>query len=171
MRPGKNEAFLDSTMKAHFSSFAGRGGYLVLAQLVLLLLIALIAPRTSGNWGGGLIRVLAAGMMLAGALVGIAGTWALGGNLTPFTKPKITGALVQDGVYSHIRHPLYLCQILMMTAWALWFASFWGVIANGFLALVFDRKARMEERALVAQFHNYTEYQSKVPRLFPRLRR
>ena len=91
-------------------------------------------------------------------------------ELSPPDERK--GRLLQEGIYRVVRHPRYLSQAI-------------GVIGNGLiinhagmyiliLALFLAGYVLMvlEERELVDRFGEaYREYQRKVPRLIPRLRR
>lgn len=93
-----------------------------------------------------------------------------GFNMINSFKLQIVGnqRLITDGVYSHIRHPLYLGEISRNLGFALFFASLYGlvvmIIANVFLIL----RIRIEERMLIAQFgREYEEYMKKTHKLIP----
>lgn len=94
-------------------------------------------------------------LIVVGAYFGIAGTIALGRNRTIYPRPLPDGELVQNGVYSRVRHPLYASLIFLGAGWAL--------VMIGFL----DRKARHEEEWLAATFLNYREYAARVRRFVP----
>ena len=76
--------------------------------------------------------------------------------------------LVKDGVYKHIRHPLYLGETLRNLGIVTVFSSVYGVlliaVATGFLFF----RIRNEERMLVERFgEEYKEYQRTTKRIVP----
>ncbi len=93
-----------------------------------------------------------------------------GFNIVNSCKLQIVGnqRLITDGVYSHIRHPLYLGEITRNIGFALIFASFYGlvvmIIANAFLIM----RIRIEERMLISEFgKEYKQYMKKTKKLIP----
>lgn len=76
--------------------------------------------------------------------------------------------LVTDGLYKHVRHPLYLAETLRNFGFVLIFSSIYGVlfIAVGTIFLLF--RIRTEERMLVEAFgEDYREYQRNTKKLIP----
>ena len=76
--------------------------------------------------------------------------------------------LVKDGLYKHVRHPIYLGQILLQFGIVSVFSSVYGVllmaVATGFLFF----RIRNEERMLVERFgEEYEEYQRTTKRIVP----
>ena len=85
-------------------------------------------------------------------------------------KLQIVGnqRLITNGVYSRVRHPLYLGEISRNIGFALFFFSLYGLIvmliANVFLIM----RIRIEEKMLIDQFgKEYKEYMKKTYRLIP----
>jgi len=80
------------------------------------------------------------------------------------------GKLVEDGVYSRIRHPRFVAMTLAVAAMALltnYLAVYvlWGV----YVVMIFVI-AVLEERELTVRFGTkYIEYTKRVPRFVPRL--
>lgn len=148
---------------------AGRGEAWFVGQMVLLAAIALAPRRLPGLpewpawtiWPGRIGGVL---LGAAGGLVALAGARTLGPNLTPFPRPRAEGALVQDGVYGVVRHPIYAGILLGALGWSLLRRSFPALLLALALALFFDRKARREEEWLVEKFPEYAEYRERVRR-------
>ena len=100
-------------------------------------------------------------------ICGIAGVMALGRNLTPFPKSSVRTQLVQRGIYSLMRHPLYVAVLCGSVGWALVWQSWPGFVAALVLALFLDAKARREERWLREQFSDYADYERRVRRFIP----
>jgi len=74
--------------------------------------------------------------------------------------------LITTGVYSHIRHPLYLGEISRNLGFAVLFSSFYGfivlVVANIFLII----RIQTEEKMLVSEFgKDYEEYKKRTKKL------
>jgi protein-S-isoprenylcysteine O-methyltransferase Ste14 len=78
--------------------------------------------------------------------------------------------VASGGVYSFVRHPMYVGNVVMMIGIPLALGSYWGLVfvAPGVLALVV--RIRDEERLLVADLAGYREYTQQVRyRLLPYL--
>ncbi len=105
--------------------------------------------------------------MWAGACVALAGALALGKNLTPFPKPAERARLVQNGIYSLIRHPLYTSVISVSIGWALFWQSWPTLLVSLALIPFFQAKARREERWLREKFPEYADYARRVRRFIP----
>jgi protein-S-isoprenylcysteine O-methyltransferase Ste14 len=76
--------------------------------------------------------------------------------------------LVTDGVYTHIRHPLYLGEMARNLGFALLLSSAYGsaivILGNLFLLL----RIPIEEELLVKEFGNeYKEYRKRTKKLIP----
>lgn len=76
--------------------------------------------------------------------------------------------LITNGIYTNIRHPLYLGEISRNLGTALVFSSLYGLvmmmIANIFLFI----RIEIEEKMLIATFgHEYEEYKKKTKKLLP----
>ena len=149
-----------------------RGEWYVVGQVVLLILIALgpntwpgVLPWTSPyNWLGKLLGGL---LIVSGALLSLVAAFHLGANLTPLPHPKEDGALMINGAYSLVRHPIYSGLIIAALGWALWIN---GGLALGYVAILFvffDIKSRREEAWLRGKFIEYSEYQKRVRKLIP----
>jgi len=76
--------------------------------------------------------------------------------------------LVTDGVYQHVRHPLYLGEITRNLGFALTLSSVYGFLVmlagNVFLVL----RLELEEKMLTDAFgQEYTEYRKRTKKLIP----
>lgn len=150
-----------------------RGEYLVLLQGILLIgfiflpvyrpfelksdLLAQIYLR----WGvTAIFGLMALVLILKGLL-------DLGRNLTPLPYPKDDGQLIQSGVYSIVRHPLYSGIIFAATSRVVFQLSLSHLIATAVLLVFFDAKASKEETWLLQKYPEYSTYQQRVKRLIP----
>jgi protein-S-isoprenylcysteine O-methyltransferase Ste14 len=76
--------------------------------------------------------------------------------------------LVTDGVYTHIRHPLYLGEMARNLGFSLLFSSVYGsaIVLLGNLFLLF--RIPIEEEMLVKEFgEEYEEYRKRTKKLIP----
>lgn len=147
--------------------FVQRGGLWVLGQSALLCAVIAGGILCRNQWQnlaatlcGGLLLVIAAGC-------GVAGRVSLGRNLTPFPRPSTGTRLVQTGIYSLIRHPLYTAVFCGSVGWGLVWRSWPALLAAGTVAVLFDAKARREERWLRQKFPEYAGYEQRVRRFVP----
>ncbi len=148
-----------------------RGVWWVVAQFILMASVLVLGVWFPGLEKSGWLRFSGVLLVLLSAYWGIGGVLVLGRNRTPFPQPRSDSELVQQGIYAHLRHPLYASVLLGSLGWALWWQS--GASALAALALwpFFEAKARCEERRLRKMFPAYTAYAQRVPRFIPRFRR
>ena len=112
-----------------------------------------------------------AGLFGLGGYLGIVEVVVLGRNRTPYPQPREGSLLVQRGIYARVRHPLYTSVMVASVGWALIWQSAPAFIAALVLIPFFHAKARREERWLRERFPDYPDYEDRVPRFIPRLRR
>ncbi|SRR6266545_5177447 len=148
---------------------SGKGEWYVVAQAVLMpaALLAPVLGVRSASWPG---TVVVGGVLLAVAGLGVAAlaSLALGRrSLSPFPKPRTGATLVQHGVFSVIRHPIYSGLTVFVLGWGLVWSSVATVAGALVLLVFFDVKARREERWLEAKFAGYAAYKGRVKKLIP----
>lgn len=91
----------------------------------------------------------------------------LGKQLTPLPYPKENGELVQTGIYSFVRHPLYTGLTFLTLSWAIFQMSLTHLFGVLIIFIVLNAKASKEEVWLSEKFPEYAEYQQKVKKLIP----
>ena len=94
----------------------------------------------------------------------------LGHNWSATIQIKQEHTLVTDGVYRHIRHPMYAAHLLWAIAQGLllenWLAG-WGFLV--FFIPIYLIRAPKEEQLMLEQFdEQYRRYISRTGRLIPR---
>jgi protein-S-isoprenylcysteine O-methyltransferase Ste14 len=140
-----------------------RGGGWVIVQMILILAVALIPPELAGEYRlPGNSWMLGIVLAILGAAIGLAGIRGLGSNLTAFPKPKDDATLVQTGIYSIVRHPIYAGMFTAALGYALIRASIPTLLQACVLGVFFEFKARFEESHLEQLFPEYAEYRKKV---------
>ena len=148
----------------------GRRGEAYVAVQAVLFALILFGPVSLPGlppWPA-VLPSAAGGVLLAiGSLLSLCAGLKLGANLTPLPHPGENATLVVGGLYRLVRHPLYLGVILMAWGWSLWVQGWLSLAGTLALMLLFDLKARREERWLMARFPAYAEYRKRVRRLIP----
>ena len=144
----------------------------MLAQFALMASVV-AAGAVPPGWPGGAGRALdvaGAALALAGAVLVVASARALGSSLTPFPRPKRGGALITNGPYRLVRHPIYTGGILFFTGFGLVTSAAALLLALG-LAVLWAFKARVEERLLEDVYGDYRAYRNETRwALFPGIR-
>ena len=91
-------------------------------------------------------------------------------SLTATTRLQIVDGhqLVKDGLYKHIRHPIYLAETLRNFGLVLIFSSIYGVLLIAVATIFLLFRIRIEEEMLIEAFgEDYKEYQRNTKRLLP----
>jgi protein-S-isoprenylcysteine O-methyltransferase Ste14 len=140
----------------------------LLVALQFALIGALIV--TTRALGTPLANALAFLCVVAGTFVGVAALAAnRPGNFNVRPELKASARLVTDGIYAHIRHPMYTAVLLVMLAAIAadprgWRIALWLALLGVLLA-----KALREEAYLRARFPEYAAHQSRTARFVPHL--
>jgi len=156
----------------HLGGRAGRLVCVLLRDVLGIPLWALgyfLAARVSASYlfAARLISsILACLLILAGAMIICTGLWSLRGRAA---LPSVQDTLVTDGLYAHIRHPLYTGMSLELGGLFLLLPTLPVLIACLLGVLWIFFQARLEERDLVQRLPAYTDYMQRVPRFLPRL--
>ncbi|WP_293123198.1 isoprenylcysteine carboxylmethyltransferase family protein [Microcoleus sp. bin38.metabat.b11b12b14.051] len=150
-----------------------RGEYLVLLQGALLAGFAILPVyqipgfKIQSTQLIYLTWILASILGLGALILIVKGLIDLGKNLTPLPYPIENGELVQTGIYSIVRHPLYSGLIFAALGWTLWQMSISHLIATAILLIFLDIKANREETWLTEKYPDYSEYRQRVKKLIP----
>ena len=96
----------------------------------------------------------------------------LGRNWSVTLEVRVDHSLIMEGVYAHVRHPMYTAFWLWALAQAIllpnWIAGFAGILGFGTLYLF---RVGREEAMLLGTFGDeYRDYMRRTGRIIPRLR-
>ncbi len=150
-----------------------RGEYWVIAQVVLLLVFALLPPNRPNSIELASFVWQYASWILATifgvlAIVFIGRSLSdLGQNLTPLPHPRDEGQLVKTGIYGLVRHPMYSGGIYLALAYTSLQMSWVHLVSSIVLFVFFDAKSRKEEVWLTERFPDYINYSTSVKKLIP----
>jgi protein-S-isoprenylcysteine O-methyltransferase Ste14 len=149
-----------------------RGEWYVIGQgalAVLVLLAPMIVRGPPSISHDTIVAVTAVGAALCA--LGFAflalGARSLGSSVSPFPRPKEGARLVETGVYSIVRHPIYAGLTFLAVGYSLIWLSWPGLVATAALFIFLDIKARREERWLEEEFAGYGAYRARVKKLIP----
>jgi protein-S-isoprenylcysteine O-methyltransferase Ste14 len=127
----------------------------LLVALQLVLIVVLFLP-----WGAGRGRPGLAGTVMAAGVCWLG--WAVAvnppGNIHIRPVPKAGARLVTSGPYRLVRHPMYLGVLVFCAGPVCLWPEGLKISAWLLLFVVLLAKARLEERALKAQFPEYEGY-------------
>lgn len=142
-----------------------RGKVMVVVQFACLLALVL-AP---GSGAVASERVLAARMLtgVAGVVLALAFV-TLRSSVTVFPEPREGVPFITQGIYSYVRHPMYLGVLLFGAAmvcvkWTWLTLAIWLVLLADL-----QLKYRYEDRLLAAKWPQAALYQATVGALLPR---
>lgn len=144
----------------------------ILVFLQFLLLIAIVALPHGSQWGvTSWLGTLALVLIMLGLSIVLFGIVSLGNSLTVSPVPKKDAVLRKTGMYSIVRHPIYLGILILGSGLTIPSGSFLTLCAYLFLVIILSFKARFEDNLLLAKFPEYREYATKVGRIVPFLGR
>lgn len=145
------------------------GWFLVAAQAVLLVTIIVLPHRD--DWSTPrLVDLLGWVLITGGGIVAAIAATDLGSALTPTPEPKRDTQLRTDGLYRHVRHPIYSGVVLAVVGVVVRSGSVVALAIGTFTAGFFHAKARWEESRLAVRYPEYATYRSVTPRFVPRRR-
>jgi protein-S-isoprenylcysteine O-methyltransferase Ste14 len=120
------------------------------------------------NWSIICLSVSLLGLLIRILVIGFTPRGTSGRN----TKKQIAEALNSKGIYSVVRHPLYLGNFLMWLGIILYVNNFWFAIVCVLLFwLYYERIMFAEEQFLKGKFGDeYVKWSMTAPPFFPKLR-
>ena len=134
---------------------------LVFIQLTCLVFILSTKPLFASGYAGILVESV-------GIFIGFLAIFQMGignFNISPRNKPK--AVLVDSGIYSAIRHPMYFAQVVAVIPLIIDYYSFPRLLSLIVLIIALLLKIRYEESHLVNHFDGYSEYIKRTKRVIP----
>jgi protein-S-isoprenylcysteine O-methyltransferase len=139
------------------------GAAFPLALLGPPLLAALSGRRLPGavGWAGAVIATAGMGLRLASART-------LGASYSRTLRVQDGQAVVDTGLYAHVRHPGYAGTLSLLLGYALSWQSPAAVLPFVPMVPAYTRRMAAEERLLEAEFgESYASYRRRTRRLLP----
>jgi protein-S-isoprenylcysteine O-methyltransferase Ste14 len=139
----------------------------ILAGIILQTLLPFeILPIATG----GSLRLLWTGLLVytTGLLIAVAARIQLGRNWSDIEAAQLRRdhAVISNGLYRYIRHPIYTGDLLLLAGLELALNS-WLVLGAAALAIVVSRRAAREERDLTRGLPAYAAYCRRTKRFIP----
>ena len=143
-------------------------GLYPLATLVLLLDNSQDVKLSDFSWSIICLSISMLGQLVRILVIGFTPKGTSGRN----TKSQIAEKLNSKGIYSLVRHPLYLGNFLMWLGIILYVNNFWfSIVVTLLFWLYYERIMFAEEQFLKNKFGNeYNKWSLTAPPFFPKLR-
>jgi len=145
-----------------------KGRMLVFLQFGLIIILAMYPDSTTVDSRTNIFGTI---VIAIGLILLFAGFRGLGKSLTANPVPNQDGVLVTKGIYSFVRHPIYLGLLIITFGLVVSSGVLGQIIVWVALAMLLVYKMRWEEVLLTAKYKDYAEYMTKVPAIIPGLKR
>jgi len=144
--------------------------HISIGYLTLQFFILIIAPVE--NWirhpqVSDLQKIVGLVLGIGGLILGWLSFRALGRNFRVFAAPRRSGTLVTTGVYSKVRHPMYVAAILIFAGYCLFFSSLISAPLWLAFSVLYVVKSIREERILADHYPDYEDYMRRTWRFVP----
>ena len=156
----------------HRDDLTGEHAFSDIGQLIFLIifLIVWIADSFVFKYSTFLTRYVSNYIRVPIALIVlvISGLLAWTGLKIVFRETREEPQVITSGVFSIVRHPIYLGSILLYLGFILLSLSLLSVLVWFIIIIFYYMISRYEEKLLIQRFGSaYEEYKKKVPMLFP----
>jgi protein-S-isoprenylcysteine O-methyltransferase Ste14 len=132
---------------------------------VLGTFLTFLLPLMPQIENGTTMKVISIIIILAGFALSVSTMCWLGRSLSVTAQAR---KLVTTGPYALVRHPLYLCEEIVVIGLILNHFCLAAIILGVMQGAFQWRRMQNEERVLRAAFHDYAVYVERTPRLIPR---
>jgi protein-S-isoprenylcysteine O-methyltransferase Ste14 len=147
-------------------SSKAKGNLLVGLQFLLLGFLILLPEGNS--WETPLVIIPVANTMtLLAFIILLVSAINLGRSLTANPVPLEKAQLKTTGMYSLVRHPIYLAIVLLAIGRVAISESFLVLLVGVLLVVLISIKARFEDHLLLKHYEGYAAYAAKVGRMIP----
>ncbi len=115
-----------------------------------------------------LLRVAGVALYTAGLLIAVIARFQLDSNWSDIETAKVLShqAVVSNGIYGYIRHPIYVGDLLLLLGLELSLNS-WLVMGVALLTPVVLFQATLEEKKLISVLPGYEHYCRNTKRFIP----
>ncbi|HQZ14491.1 MAG TPA: isoprenylcysteine carboxylmethyltransferase family protein [Acidimicrobiia bacterium] len=138
--------------------------------LILGIQIALgyILVHFASPWTGNIsLRIASFAILIAGVVIGVKALIDLGNSFAVAPAPHEKSHFIAKGIYSKVRHPMYLAVLLAATAYLILGFNTASLLTYISIAIFFSVKIIYEDKALKAKYPDYAEYARRTGALLP----
>jgi protein-S-isoprenylcysteine O-methyltransferase Ste14 len=122
----------------------------------------------AGSYAGvSLSRIGGAAVLAAGLCIYLAAHLSLRSNWSMMASVKQGQHLVQSGVYSYVRHPMYASMFLIVPGSGLLISNYLMLISLPLIAVIYYFRARQEEKLLSIHLPGYAAYMLRTRMFIP----
>jgi protein-S-isoprenylcysteine O-methyltransferase Ste14 len=142
---------------------------LIMVPYYLILIVPIIEYFWFDLYPTQMFMLLGTLFFLAAIIIRTKAHLDIGGSFSMYLQKNEKDNIVRRGLYTYIRHPLYLGNILLFIACTIFLQSTfsWIFAALGLAGVL--RRIHVEERFLNEKVDNYEEYKSETWALIPGL--
>ncbi len=139
------------------------GRFLLYGQIILMAVVVFAPWRSEINafWAFTGLPLLIASIMIF-----LRSKRDLAQAFYPYPEPKSGAPFITSGIYSRVRHPMYLAFLVGSLGLTLIKQSLLVIVATLLLTLVLNIKYRFEDQLLRARWNDAQSYQKSVPAHF-----
>lgn len=139
---------------------------LVSIQLVLFIVYTLPVDWSLAffSW----FKIIGLVFSMIGLIILVVALLQLNKNLSPFPTPKDTAVLIQNGLYTWVRHPIYTGILVLFLGYGIFQASAFKLLITFLLWILFYYKTQYEEFQLLRKFPEYASFKKTRGRFFPK---
>ena len=140
--------------------------------MVVLFLVVWGADSFVLNYSTFLVRFVPDLLRASLSVISLAtgGFLLLKSHTAVFSDANIPPKLLDSGVYSRVRHPMYLGTLLVLFGFFLALPSLFSLAILTLFFILYDRMATYEEKNLISIVgEEYASYQRRVPKWLPRV--
>ena len=146
---------------------SARGRFLLYSQ-ILLMGIIIFAPKQSAI--NALWSLAGSLLLMVSISIFVKSKRDLAQAFYPYPEPKTGAPFISSGIYSRVRHPMYLAFLVGSLGLVLIKQSLLVIVSTTLLTVILNIKYRFEDRLLSARWEEAKGYQKSVPALIPLLR-
>ena len=147
-----------------------KGWLFVITQFTLSPIVVILAflEHNSGTHSSSDINIVGSVIIFTlSVIIGLSAIFSFNQWVTPVPIPRLNSKFVKRGIYSVIRHPMYLSVILFILGCLIYFQSVCSYIPFLLVVYFFTYKIKFEESLLIEKFPGYKTYQSETKKLLP----
>lgn len=147
-----------------------KGWIFVIAQFTfspLVVILAFLEYNSGTHSSSDIYSIGSVIIFILSIILGLSAIFSFNQWVTPIPIPRLNSIFVKRGIYSVIRHPMYLSVILFVLGCLIYFHAVYSYIPFLLLIYFFTQKIKFEEKLLIDKFPEYKSYRMETKKLLP----